>query len=72
MEINENINEINKETIFSLLKSIELHIVKLENRILHLENKIDNINRPKLTFPYSPPMPPFGPEFPSKPPNPFC
>ncbi len=50
-------NDINLEKIFSLLKSLELQICRLENRILQLENKID-YNKPKYPFG---PMNPFGP-----------
>ena len=41
---NLNENNSNQEKIISLLKLLELQIVKLENRILILENKIDNTN----------------------------
>ena len=51
-----NINEINQEKLFSLLKSLELQICKLENRILQLENRIGQI---KPIFPFGP-MNPFG------------
>lgn len=64
----------NKE-ILSLLKSLELQIVKLENRILCLENKIDTIAviRPS-NIPFKPivyPPTPLKPNFPDNPQNPF-
>ena len=58
-----NINEINQEKLFSLLKSLELQICKLENRILQLENRIEYTNP---TFPFGP-MNPYG----SNPPGTF-
>ena len=48
---NLNENNSNQEKIISLLKSLELQIVKLENRILILENKIDNTNNFKPIYP---------------------
>ena len=53
----EDQNKINQEKIISLLKSIELQICRLENRILHLENKLNYV-KPKYPFG---PMNPFGP-----------
>jgi len=59
-----------EKEIISLLKSLELHIVKLENKILILENKIDSLNK-KPSTPFCPDLPPiqppFHPNFPSKP-----
>lgn len=48
---NLNENNSNQEIIISLLKSLELQIVKLENRILILENKINNTNHFKPIYP---------------------
>lgn len=56
-------NEINQEKMFSLIKSLELQICKLENRILQLENRIE-YTKPK--FPFGP-MNPYG----SNPPGTF-
>ena len=50
-------NKINQEEIISLLKSIELQICRLENRILNLEYKLNYV-KPKNPFM---PVNPFGP-----------
>ena len=53
----EDENKINQEEIISLLKSIELQICRLENRILNLEYKLNYV-KPKNPFM---PVNPFGP-----------
>ena len=53
-------NNSNQEKIISLLKSLELQIVKLENRILNLENKLSNINQPNH---FKPIYPDFHPKY---------
>ena len=63
-----------EKEIISLLKSLELHIVKLENKILILENKIDSLNK-KPSTPFGTDLssiqPPFHPNFPIFPSKPF-
>ena len=63
-----------EKEIISLLKSLKLHIVKLEHQILILETKIDSLNK-KPSTPFCPDLPPiqppFHPNFPSFPSKPF-
>ena len=59
------------DNIFLLLKSMEKQMIKMENRIINIEKKINVIYFEKNPNPLNPDFPPFNPHNPHNPMNPF-
>ena len=59
------------DNIFLLLKSMEKQMIKMENRIINIEKKINVLHTEKELNPLNPDFPPFNPHKPFNPTNPF-